>query len=94
MKVYAFTGLPLCVDTENTTPRHVEHIPSESLPIQTHFLINDEEKTTSTHLDRTFTESLQRNVILENSDWYASGAKSIYSLSKLALILFAIVLHL
>nr|XP_022345014.1 uncharacterized protein LOC111137705 isoform X2 [Crassostrea virginica] len=87
-------GLPLCIDTENTTPRHVDHIVIESLHTQKHFLINDEEKTTSTHLDRTFTESLQRNVILENSDWYASGAKSIYSLSKLAVILFAIVLHL
>ena len=93
-EVYAFTGLPLCVDTENTTPRHVDPTLSESLPIQTNFLINDAEKTTSKHRDRTFIESLQKNVILENSDSYASGGNNIYSLSKLAVILGAMILKL
>ena len=64
------------------------------MPIQTNFLINDEEKTTSKHLDRTFIESLQKNVILENSDSYASGGNNIYSLLKLAVILVVVMLHL
>ena len=90
----AFTGLPLCVDTENTTPRHVEHTLSESLPIKTHFLIKDEEKTTSKHLDHTILKSLQKDVILEDSVRYASGARIIYNLSNLAVVLSAIILKL
>ena len=89
-----FTGLPLCVDTENTTPRHVEHTLFESLPIQTNILINVEVKTTSTHLDPTFIDSPQREVILETSDWYTSGGNNIYSLSKLAVILGGMILQL
>ncbi|XP_078336794.1 coagulation factor XII-like [Crassostrea virginica] len=57
-------GLPLCVDTENTTPRHLDH----------------------THQDF---ESLQKEVILANS-----GGKTMYNLSKLAVILVVILLHL
>ena len=94
MYVYALTGLPLCVDTENTTARHVEHTLSESLPIQTHFLINDEEKIALTHLDRTFIESPQKEVILESSDWYAFGRNNISSLPKLAVILDAMIFQL
>nr|XP_022345010.1 uncharacterized protein LOC111137704 isoform X2 [Crassostrea virginica]XP_022345011.1 uncharacterized protein LOC111137704 isoform X2 [Crassostrea virginica] len=87
-------GLPLCVDTENTTPRNVEHTLFESMPIQTNILINVEEKTTSTHLDPTFIDSPQREVILENFDWYTSGGNNIYSLSKLAVILGGMILQL
>ena len=88
------TGLPLCVDTENATPRHVDPTLSESLTIQTHFLIKDEEKTTSKHLDHTILKSLQKDVILEDSVRYASGAKNIYNLSNLAVVLSAIILKL
>ena len=92
--VFALTGLPLCVDTENTTPRHVDHAFFESLHTQKHVLINDAENTKSKHLHRANIETGQEKVSPETSDQYASGAKSIYSLSKLAVILFAIVLHL
>ena len=58
------TGLPLCVDTENTTPRYYD---------PTHKIF----------------ESLQKEFIPVNS-----GGKTMYSLSKLAVILVVIVLHL
>ena len=58
------TGLPLCVDTENTTTRHVDHT-------------------------RKLFESLQKEVIPGNS-----GGKTMYSLSKVAVILVVMVLHM
>ena len=85
---YALTGLPLCVDTENTTPRHVDHVVFESLHTEKHILMNDSDNTELKHLHRTDIETRQKNVIAETHDQYASGAKSIYSLSKLAVILF------
>ena len=61
------------------------------MPIQTNY----EKKTTSKYLGRNLiSESLQKDVILENSAWHASGGNNIYSLSKLAVILGAVILQL